>query len=416
VRNWVSRLLAAVSCVAGLGIARGDDRATITGKITNSAGNPVEHATVLVYSAGVKKGYAEFCPTCWADCGKRTTTDAGGNFTIPSLSPDLIFTLVVLRDGYSAKYVEKIDPSKGPAQTATLKTLPPVEDVSQVVRGAVVDVHGLPLRDAVIEQEGVGIRGPNRGMGHSFGGARNWIDEMAVTNEKGEFEMAYSKPAAEMILQVSARGMAPKLFTEPTGADRKTMVVSDGATVRGRLMFNGKPVANAEVGLITHERRSGTVYSEVLIGTKEDGTFTITNVPAGRIWMLYPKMESLAARGIGSQAVPFETKDDGQEVDVGDIQLTAANVLKGRVVLTDGKPIPPGMRVTVGADQAWDNQMAEIGADGSFEFHGLPTGVYGVHPSVKGYRAGSDGFGIEALVNRDITNLVIRMEPAPPLQ
>src|SRR5437763_887387 len=79
-----------------------------------------------------------------------------------------------------------------------------------------------------------------------------------------------------------------------------------------------------------------------------------------------------------------------------------------QVVLSDGKSIPPGMRVTVGADQAWDHQMAEIGADGSFEFHGLPTGIYGVRPSVKGYRAGSDGFGIEALVSRDITNLVIR--------
>src|SRR5580700_4608486 len=100
-------------------------------------------------------------------------------------------------------------------------------------------------------------------------------------------------------------------------------------------------------------------------------------------------MESLAARQIGSHAVPLETKDDGQEVDIGDIQLTAAHTLTGRVVLSDGQPIPPGMRVTAGADQAWDSQMAEVGADGSFEFHGLPTGVYGVHPSVKGYRAGS---------------------------
>ena len=415
-RNWVSMLLAAVSCVAALGIGRADEHATITGKITNSAGNPVEHATVLVYSAGSQKGYAEFCPTCWVDCGKRTITNADGSFTIPGVSPDLIFRLLVLRDGYSATYVEKVDPSAGPAKTASLKTRPPVDDVSQVVRGRIVGVHGQPLRDAVIEQQGVGTRGPNGGLGHSFGGARNWIDEMAVSNEKGEFEMAYSRPAVEMILQVSARGMAPKLFTEPTGPDRKTMMVSDGATVRGRLIFNGKPVANAEVGLITHERRAGTTYPEMLIGTKEDGTFTITNVPAGRIWMLYPKMESLAPWGIGSQAVPFENKDYGQEVDVGDIQLTAAHTHKGRVVLSDGKPIPPGMRVTVGADQAWDNQMAEIGADGSFEFHGLPTGVYGVHPSVKGYRAGSDGFGIEALVNRDVTNLVIRMEPAPPLQ
>lgn len=415
-RIWVSTLLAPVTCLAFLGVAQADDRVSVTGSIIDSAGKPVEHATVLVYSAGVKKGYAEFCPTCWADCGKRTTTDADGKFAIGALNPDLIFTLLVLREGYSAKYVEKIDPAKGPAPTATLKTRPAVGDVSQVVRGLVVDVHGRPLRDAVIEQEGVGIRGANGGIGHSFGGARNWIDEMAVTNEKGEFEMAYSKPAVEMILQVSARGMAPKLFTEPTGADRKTLVLSDGATVRGRLVFNGKPVANAELGLITHERRSGTMYSEVLIGTKQDGTFSITNVPAGRIWMVYPKMEALASRGLGSQAVPLETKDDGQEVDVGDIELTPAHTLKGRVVLSDGKPIPQGMRVTIGADQAWDNQMTEIGADGSFEFRGLPTGVYGVHPSVKGYRAGSDGFGVEALVNRDITGLVIRMEPASPQQ
>jgi uncharacterized GH25 family protein len=410
-RIWVS-LLAAAFAIAALGVARADDRATVTGKIADAGGKPVEHATVLVYSARVKKGYAEFCPTCWADCGKRTTTDAEGNFTISGLSPDLIFTLVALRDGYSAKYVEKVDPVKGPAPTATLKIRPPVEDVTQAVRGLVVDAHGRPVRDALIEQEGVGIPSPN-GMMHSFGNSRSWIDELAVTNDKGEFEMAYGKPAAEMILQVSPRGMAPKLFTEPTGADRKTMTVSDGATVRGRLMLNGKPVANAEVGLITHERRSGTMYSEVLIGTKEDGTFTITNVPPGRIWMVYPKMESLAARGIGGQAVPIETKDDGQEVNAGDIQLTAGHTLKGRVVLSDGKPIPPGMHVSVGADQAWDNQMAEIGADGSFEFHGLPTGVYGVHPSVKGYRAGSDGFGVESLVNRDITSLTIRMEPAP---
>jgi len=130
--------------------------------------------------------------------------------------------------------------------------------------------------------------------------------------------------------------------------------------------------------------------------------------------MLYPKMESLAARGIGSQAVSLETKDDGQEVDIGDIQLTAAHTLKGRVVLSDGKPIPPDMRVTISADRAWDSQMTEIGTDGCFEFHGLPAGVYEVHPSVKGYHAGGDGFSVEALVNRDIANLVIRMEPAQP--
>jgi hypothetical protein len=164
-------------------------------------------------------------------------------------------------------------------------------------------------------------------------------------------------------------------------------------------------VANAEIGLSTHERHSGTVYSEVRIGTKEDGTFAITNVPAGRIWHLYPKMESLAARGIGADVLACETKDDGQEVDVGDIQLARTHTLRGKVVLSDGKYIPPDMRVTLSADRAWDSQVATIGADGRFEFRGLVTGVYSL-----AVRAGRRRL-TSRLVNRDVTDFVIRMEP-----
>jgi hypothetical protein len=415
-RILISLLLAAsVWTVAfgtvAFGQAPAAERVTVTGRVADTGGKPVDHATVLVYSAGVRKGYSEYCPTCWADCGKHATTDAEGNYTISGLSPDLVFTLLVLHEGHSAEYVKKVDPVSGPAGTATLKTRPAVEDVSQVVRGLVVDVHGRPLRDTVIEQQGVSVQGP-RGMSTHFGGGEDWIDQIAVTNDKGEFEIAYSKPAVQMILQVAARGMAPKLFTEPTGANRKTLTVSEGATIRGRLVLNGKPVSNAELGLFTHQRRSGSTFSEIRIGTKEDGTFAITNVPAGRVWIVYPKMESLAARGIGGGVVECETQDDGQEVDLGDVRLSVGHTLKGKVVLSDGKAIPPNMHVTLGEDGAWDSQMAVIAADGSFEFQGLVNGVYNVGPAVKGYRAG-DTFGVEKLVNRDISDLVIRMEPTP---
>ena len=397
-RVCVSIFLAAVCLTA-------EERATITGNVTDAAGKPVEHATVLVYEAGVKKGYSVYCPTCYVDCGKHVFTDAEGNYTIGSLAPDLLFTLLVVREGYAAAYVKKADPAKGPAENALLKPRPPVPDASQAVLGRVVDARGKPLRDAVVEQQGIIFATGGRSFGPN-----NWIDQMAVTNENGEFELAYSKPAAQMILQVSARGMAPKLFTESTGADRKTMTVTDGATIRGRLMRDGKPVANAEVGLATHRRMSGTTYSEVRIGTKEDGTFAITNVPAGRVWNLYPKMESLSARGIGAQLVECETKDDGQEVNVGDIQLQPGYSIRGKVVLSDGKAIPPDMHVTLSADRAWDSQIVPLGADGSFEFHGLPKGVYDVAPGVKGYRT-PEMVGQEVMVHRDVAGVVIMVEP-----
>ena len=94
----------------------------------------------------------------------------------------------------------------------------------------------------------------------------------------------------------------------------------------------------------------GAVFQEVRIGTKDDGTFAITNLPAGRIWYVYPKMESLAARGQVGDAVLVETKDNGQEVNVSTIKLRTAYTLRGKVVLSDGNQIPPDMHVTLSSD------------------------------------------------------------------
>ena len=46
------------------------------------------------------------------------------------------------------------------------------------------------------------------------------------------------------------------------------MTVTGGTTIPGRLVPDGKPVAKAEVGLVTHTRSSGTMFSEALIGTQ----------------------------------------------------------------------------------------------------------------------------------------------------
>src|SRR5882724_350814 len=106
-------LLAAGSAVAA-------DRYTLTGTATDASGKPVDHATVIVYSARVRQGYSTFCPTCYTDCGKRTVTAADGSFTVPSLSPDLFFDLLVAREGYLPTFVRKVDPAK-PGAAAVLK-------------------------------------------------------------------------------------------------------------------------------------------------------------------------------------------------------------------------------------------------------------------------------------------------------
>jgi hypothetical protein len=407
------RTLLAIIFTSGWAFA--EERATATGKVTDADGKPLEHATVFIYEGHVKKGYGVYCPTCWADCGKHAATDPEGNFTIAGLNPDLKFKLMVVKEGYTAAFIDQVDPAKGPAQPASLKMRPPVEDMTQVVRGRVVDGQGKPVKDAVVEQEGVGYKGRSGGIGHQFG-AIDWIDLVSVTNEQGEFEMAYSKPAIEMILRVSPRGMAQKLFTEPTGPDRKTMTVTDGATIFGRVLQpDGKPAANVEIGVMTHSRRAGTGFPEMVIGTREDGTFAITNVPVGRILYVYPKMESLAPLGFAGNPEPLETKDDGQEVHIADLKLQPSYTLRGKVVLSDGKPVGNEMRVTIGSDSIMDSQMVALAPDGTFEFKGLAKGVYELMPGVRNYQL-ADGDTGEVLVDRDGKNVVLRVAPRPARQ
>jgi hypothetical protein len=394
------------------------ERVTLTGRVTDNLGKPLEDATVMVYHAGVKKGYSTYCPSCYVDCGKRTVTDRTGSFTIKSLDPDLWFELLVIRDGYTATFVKKVDPSRGPADTAAMTPRAAVDDPSRVVRGRVMDPFGQPLRAAVVIPEGVATVLEGEGPASIYGTVKG-LEPVAVTNPKGEFELAYSKQATGMLLLVEARGMSAKLIAVPTGAERANITVSDGAVIRGRLMNQGKPVAGAELGLIARPPRgfganlklNGNPYDEIRIGTNEDGSFVITNVPTPVDWYIYGKMESIAALG-ATDPVECATARDGQEVNVGDIQIHPGYRLRGKVTLSDGAAIADGMRVTISADRARDSQTVVIGRDGHFEFINLPGGKYEIFTSVRGYEMQGNQRTIEATVDGNRDDFVITLDPA----
>jgi len=120
------RLGAIVAPTAAL--LSGADRAVVTGRVFASQGQPVEHATAMVYAAGVKTGYSTYCPTCYADCGKRTLTAADGAFTISSLAPGLWFRLLVVREGHAPIFVQKVDPAQGAPVRVVLNLRAAVDD------------------------------------------------------------------------------------------------------------------------------------------------------------------------------------------------------------------------------------------------------------------------------------------------
>ncbi len=314
-------LLGSVACYAATA------RPTITGKVVDANGKPLADTTVMVYHAGVRMGYSTFCPSCYADCGKRVLTATNGSFQIADLSPDLWFELLAVRDGYMPQFEHRVDPAKSTNVTIVLSTRPvttdwPVTtDFSGVVRGRVVDADGSPIRNAIVHSIGIIVEKTESAYGSLDG-----LEPVAVTNGNGNFEISYAKPTPKMLLNIEARAMAPSFVTLDTGPERHIVVLHDGAAITGRLMVDGKPVGNAEIGLIAKNRggfggnltMTGEPYDEVRIGTRADGSFTITNVPEPVDWYLYAKMNSVNQRG-ATAPVEVQTSQDKEYVHAPDL-------------------------------------------------------------------------------------------------
>jgi hypothetical protein len=413
--RWIGTAVAYLTVASAA--AFGANLVTLTGNVTDVTGKPIEHATVMVYHAGVKNGYSTLCPSCYSDCGKRTVTDAAGTYTFMNLNSDLWFELLVVRDGYRPVSINKVDPSNGPSTTAVLNIRSTVDDPRRMVRGRVVDERGSPLRDVAVQPQGFAGNGGGAGIG-TFPG----LDPLAVTNDRGDFGVTYAKPTSKMLLLVEARGMAPKFVVMPTGINRQMVVVSEGAVIRGRLVADGKPVSGAEIGLIGREHGGfgadlgmvGNPYGEMKVGTQENGSFAITNVPSPGNWYIYGKMESLGSRG-ATEPVMCATVGDKEQVDVGDIQVKPGHRLRGQVILSDGKPVADGMRMIISSDRARDIQTTALHSDGHFEFLSLPPGRYSVRPAVRGYSLPDAQYDVQVSVERDEDDFVISLRPNPKL-
>ena len=151
------------------------------------------------------------------------------------------------------------------------------------------------------------------------------------------------------------------------------------------------------------------MIAPIRIGTRSDGSFSITNVPAHRVWVVYPTMNSLASRGQAAAPVQLETGASGGTVLAGDFHLRRAHTLSGSVVVSGSKPIPTGTRAVLSSGASSDSQMVEVTSNGAFSFAGLASGTYEVFVGIPGYEYATPSDG-EFLVNGDRKGLVLTLE------
>jgi len=423
-KHWKWAAQAAVALIAGLGLtgaqkekavaseAAATARPDLTGQVQLTNGQPIK-ATVFISTAGPKVGTSPFCPGCYADCRKSATTDSQGHFKIESLDPTLIFRLLVVGEGLQPKFVEHIDPAKGPIniglEPQLLAGVPP----QLILRARIIDTKGAPIVGAAVETLGYHTKD-----GGGFGGEIEGLDPLAVSDARGNFLLTSRKEFASLDLKVEAPGFANRTFKELRGgAASRDLQLTEGAAITGRLVFNGKPLPNVAVGLVSEDRTMDNFTGNFDVGTDADGRFAFVNIPPNVRYHVYGQMKTLADYGTTGFA-EVDAGGDGSTTNVGDLTVGRANRLSGRVVLNDGKTIPPKTQLIVGREDAWDSLLVDLDKDGSFNVSGIPNEAMSLSVAVGGYRFSSKNesldlqnpFRLIGRMDHDITNLMVLLE------
>lgn len=308
-------------------------------------------------------------------------------------------------------FVTKVDPFKGPVDVALEKRNLEKLGPKNQLRGRVINPEGEAIAGAVVSFEFY------YGDQANCGGACEGVDPLAVTDDQGNFLIATTKRFDWMTVSVEARSYAKRKFFKLPSGKMQDLKVTEGATVKGRILHDGKPLKNVEMGLVSVDR-SENFTGEFVIGTDDDGVFQFLNVPSYQIYYLYGHSSSLKSKG----CLPIKKIRVGADKsikDVGETLVEPGLHLVGRVKLSDGAAIPPNTRVALGREDAWDSDTVELAPDGRFEFVHIPAGSVNLWMRLDGYHISEknknldrlNGGSIVGRIDQDIVGLELLMEP-----
>jgi protocatechuate 3,4-dioxygenase beta subunit len=389
--------------------------ADLTGIVSDETGNPAAGAVVYVYEVSPRQGTGVMDASSYPDRGKLAITDDAGAFTIAGLDENLLFKIVVAAEEHPSLLMNKVDPAKGPLK-AKLKPIDPArKELSYQLRGKVSDANG-PVIGAEIEPFGM-----RNGKGRWWGQVTE-TERIAITNGKGEFLLTSKDPDVAIDVHVSSKNHATVNYSLlQTGEQVHELNLNSGASIKGRVLNQGQPVAGIVMGAVQADRESEHFTGIKEAVTDDQGAFTLEHLGPNVEYVIYGKMKSVSELG----SVPIQratTQGDEDVLELTEVEIQPAYTVSGRVRLSDEKPIPSNVTLYLGREDAWDSQTIKLPKDGAFKFTGVPSEAIILSVRIKGYHLAEQNvsldvvnpFRIMGLVDDDIIDLDILMEPGEP--
>jgi hypothetical protein len=288
----------------------------LSGLVVAEDGKLLRAAHVYVYTALPRSGPNTLCPSCYRDCGKHEPLDADGAFHLRELDPALRFRLLAVASGYEPAFSDYVP--GGTPVTITLKPRVPSAR-GRLVCGIVVDPTGKPIVGALVEPAGVHL-GDEDHFQTGFGQIPG-LDKLSITDADGEFVLRLPDNSFATDVRIRARNFAPVIRRMVRVSQPRTLRITPGAALAGRVMADGKPVAGARVQVAQLLRYSDDFLGTEEISTDENGRFVVAPVGANEMYVVSVITETTVPRTLASKVV--EVGGELTSADAGTINLAS---------------------------------------------------------------------------------------------
>jgi hypothetical protein len=246
------------------------------------------------------------------------------------------------------------------------------------------------------------------------------MDPMAISDANGVFILTSETPFTTLDLAISAREYAPLKMTGIEPGKHWIIQMTEGVTIRGRVLKNNKPVSGTTMVLDGIYRSDDFYARHSELATNAEGYFEFLNMPPLTDYYLRGKMDDSSPHG-ALEPLWVTTKGDGTLVDVGNLQITPDLRIAGRLILDSKAALPPDTKIVITTERGWDRSETIVAENGQFELAGLPLDRYRISVQIPNHRLAIEnpnlnlfnGSHLEGTLNTNLENLTILVEAGP---
>lgn len=390
-----------VAVLVGLGVPCSLCADALRGVVHDANGKPISNARVDIASAAPKEGRQIFCPSCYHDCEKWTRTNDKGEFQLEGLNPKLRFRIFATSPGKLSGMTDMLDPLHD-SPTIVLADFPADVPPERMITGRVVSKEGTPIAGALLEPYGA-----KTVESRWYGPVQA---QSVLSDDQGHFQalLGANYQGVDFVVRADEyAGTKTDLLTPGLGSHE--IVLPLGTSVTGQIVVGTLPQPGVTISVVqTNRSTSDHFIRSVSTVTDQDGRFEFHHLPASQQYAIFSPIYGTTQVSSPTDAPLilatklFQSRGDGEQRDLGTLELQPGMSLAGQISMSDGSNLPEGLKLTLNRDPVWDLIEVPVDREGRYSISGLPPETYEVIVNVDHLRIAASSQRFQLLKSNSI--------------